>query len=108
MHWIANLLGILTILPIALVLYNGHGAGMLAGYNTMPSEQREQYDEKALARAAGIMLLLCCASLALGIPLMLIDGLQSIAMWISWGLFAAVIIGGIIYINTGDRYKKQR
>ncbi len=31
----------------------GHGASAIAGYNTMPVEQRKPYDEKALCRISG-------------------------------------------------------
>lgn len=107
MEWIANLLGILSVLPFALAFISGHGGGLLAGYNTMTQEQQQQYDEKALLRAAGIMLLLCCASLLLSMGLMLIESIRRFAMDLSWILFTAIIIGGVIYINTGNRYKKK-
>lgn len=42
---------ILVIMSIALL--TGHGAGLIAGYNTSSKEEKDKYDEKKLCRVAG-------------------------------------------------------
>lgn len=38
---------------ISLVLLSGHGAGLIAGYNTATKEEKAKYDEKKLCRVTG-------------------------------------------------------
>lgn len=38
---------------IAVVLLSGHGAGLIAGYNTASKEEKAKYDEKKLCRVTG-------------------------------------------------------
>lgn len=51
--------GVFIILSIvALLLLSSRGGGILiAGYNTMPESEKAKYDQKALSRAVGVMLL---------------------------------------------------
>ena len=42
---------------MAIFLLNGKGAFLIAGYNTMPSAKKARYDEKALCRCTGWLLL---------------------------------------------------
>lgn len=107
MPWIANLVAILLLLPIALILRSGRGAFLIAGYNTSPKEKREQYDEKALCRFVGNLLLLACVPLVLGGILSLIPAAAGWGMTLSWGLYIAVLIGGVVYANTGNRFKNN-
>lgn len=39
---------------ISIVLLTGHGAGLIAGYNTAGKEEKVKYDEKKLCRITGI------------------------------------------------------
>ena len=50
---IVYLIIMLPFLIFAIVLSQGKGAFLLAGFNTMAQEDKEQYDEKALARFMG-------------------------------------------------------
>ncbi len=38
---------------IAVVLLSGHGAGLIAGYNTASKAEKAKYDEKKLCRVTG-------------------------------------------------------
>lgn len=56
-------------LVLSAILLSGHGAGMIAGYNTAAEKEKAKFDEKKLCRAAGTFMLfvtiamaaLCCA-----------------------------------------------
>lgn len=43
---------------VSVVLLSGHGAWLIAGYNTSSKEQKAVYDEKKLCRATGVMTLI--------------------------------------------------
>lgn len=90
---------------LGIVLVQGKGAFLIAGYNTSSPQEKAVYDEKALCRAVGIMMF----SLAL---CMIIAGFgtffESTALiWIGYGLFLVAIIVGLIYLNTSKRLKRK-
>jgi len=93
------------LLIIALVLLSGRGAMLIAGYNTMSKEKRSKYDEKALGRFVGWLLIAmipCILLVHLGVRLEL--------GWLIGGGVAASIalpVGAAVYANTGNRFKKD-
>lgn len=89
---------------IGLVLLSGHGAMMIAGYNTATKEKREKINEKALCKAVGIFVIAIGVIIGLIIP----AAYWSIA-WLVYALMALIIISSIlllIYINKSKRFKK--
>ncbi|WP_243159139.1 DUF3784 domain-containing protein [Clostridium cochlearium] len=87
--WIV--VGIFAILSITLLL--GKGSFLIAGYNTSSKEEKEQYNEKKLCRAMGVMLL----SLIIATILLITNKIMSSY----YGIF--VVISSIIvtiYMNT--------
>lgn len=38
---------------ISIVMLTGHGAGLIAGYNTATEEEKRKYDEKKMCRIVG-------------------------------------------------------
>jgi len=90
---------------LAIVLLNGKGAFLIAGFNTMSEEKRATYDEKALCRAVGWLLITITVIMFL-FPLAI--SLQQ--MWLFWVSFIfvfALTIGFAIYANTGNRFRKS-
>ena len=94
-----------VIVPIfisAIFLLNGKGAFMIAGYNTMSADKKAQYDEKALCRFIGWLLIVvsfCMILFTAGMCLELVWVTYCGAIFI---LF--VVISGLIYANTGGRF----
>ncbi len=91
-------------LILSLVLLSGRGAWLIAGYNTMSPEEKARYDEKALCRSTGWMLLamtacwgLLCLGLALDIVL-----LQGLGML----LFLASALIGCVTLNRSTKIRK--
>lgn len=90
---------------IGIVLCCGKGADLIAGYNTASPEERARYDEKALCRGVGVLLLvmvgcieLILAGAALGRPAL------------SWGggvLLALSVVVGLVYLNRSPRFKQK-
>ena len=84
----------------------GKGASLIAGYNTSPRAVQEQYDSEKMARFAGKLVFFSM------IPMLL--ALESIFIlnysWPFWVLLAAsmaIIVVGIVYMNTGGRFLKE-
>lgn len=51
--WIIWIVGILFAI-ISIILISGHGANLIAGYNTASKEEKNRYDTKKLCRVVGI------------------------------------------------------
>ena len=87
-----------------LVLCAGHGADLIAGYNSLPAAERANWNEKALCRATGIFLLLMVGCIELtGAGAVL--GEETL----TWGSFALIIVltvAYLIYINKSRRFKR--
>jgi len=89
---------------MAIFLLNGRGSFLIAGFNTMSDAKRAEYDEKALCKAVGWMLLLMAIFMML-FPL----AIQFDLMWLFWLSFVPFLVlpfAFVIYANTGRRFKK--
>lgn len=92
-------------LIFGLVLCTGSGADLIAGYNTAPAAERAKWDENALCRAAGALVLSmvgCIELTALGAIL----GMM-VLTWVSLFLLTALTVGGLLYINKSKRFKRE-
>lgn len=50
--WIAWVI-IVIFVVLVVILLTGHGAGLIAGYNTASKEEQSKYDAKKLCRVTG-------------------------------------------------------
>jgi O-antigen/teichoic acid export membrane protein len=94
------------MLLVGLVIRVFNVSGLIAGYNTAPAEERAKYDEGALTRFVGAMLILASVVLLAGGLLPHVPGAPDYVTGVSWALFTAVVIGGVVYMNTGERFKQ--
>ena len=105
---IAIVTGAAVVLPLAVLgvfLLKGKGAMFLAGYNTMSEEKKSRYNEKALCKFMGIMILLisaCVAAMFVGIVI-----LNNAVIVTGVALTAAATIFALIYINTSSKIKTK-
>lgn len=93
----------ILILVLSIVLISGHGAFLISGYNMMSKEEKEKYNEKALCRFVGRLLMIIDFLLIFTI----VAGVYEIN-WLVITLVALIIIytiGSIIYANTNNRFK---
>ena len=95
----------LLLLVMGILLINGKGACLLAGYNTMAKEKRAEYDEKALCRFAGWLMFaaIACVLLILAATHFGIAWLAICAGVMTLGL----CLGAVVYANTGGRFRKE-
>ncbi len=93
-----------SLVILGIIFLKGKGSSLIAGYNTASRAEKEKIDEKKLCRYVGKLMFALAGCFFI---MMLSDIFHK--MWILWlglGLVFMVSIGGIIYINTGDRIKK--
>lgn len=94
----------LLLMGLSLPLLMGKGAWLIAGYNTAGPEEKARYDEKALCRFTGKLLLVVGLCTFVLIPGVLYD-----IPWLTIG-YTVVTIGltafSLIYCNTGNRFRK--
>ena len=93
------------VIIIGIVLCCGKGAFLIAGYNTASPKEKAAYDEKALCRAVGVLVLVIVGSVEL-----LMLGLVLDMTALEWGggiLMAVSTVFGLIYINKSQRFRRK-
>ena len=95
---------ILLLIVLSVILLMGKGAWLIAGYNTLSSEKKAQYDSAALCRFIGKYLL----SIALFMPAIPVGSILKkswlIIVYVAYMLISTIFV--IVYSNTGNRFKK--
>lgn len=102
---ILNLLLVVPFLIMAYFLSQRKGAFLIAGYNTMPREEKAKYDEIALCKFMSKVLYGISFSIVL---LSLSDWLElPLLMWIGIAFMTGLIVFTLIYSNTGNRFRNS-
>ena len=87
-----------------IILSFGKGSSLIAGFNTMPAEEKEKYDTVALSKFMGKVMF--------GLSLSMVLWVFSEAYEIEWLffvgliLFLGIVVFTLIYVNSGNRFKK--
>ncbi|MFC4408934.1 DUF3784 domain-containing protein [Chungangia koreensis] len=102
---IINLIMVIAFLILGIYLSKGKGAFLIAGYNTMSASEKAKYDEVTLCKFMGKMMY----GLSFSIFLWALSDLLEIQLLFIIGmvLFAGLIVFILVYINTGNRFKKS-
>lgn len=91
---------------LAIVIGSGKANFLIAGYNTASKEEKEKIDKKKLSRFMGkFLFILGAIQLILPITEILKIEYDGLVFSVSV-IFILVTLGGVIYMNTGDRFKK--
>jgi len=96
---------IVLFLVLGIVLWKGKGGWLIAGYNTSSKYEKSKYDEKALCRFVAKLMFFCAGCMVL-FALSPIVGMW--LFWLTFFVMLVVIIAGVIYANTGNRFKKKQ
>lgn len=87
-----------------IVLLNGKGSFLIAGFNTLPKKEKEKYDIVALCKFMGKAMFALSFSMVFWI---LSDALNITWLFIlGFVLFIGIVVFILIYLNTGNRFKK--
>ena len=97
--------GVLLFVILGIVFLCGKGSFLIAGYNTMSPQEKATWDEKALCKTIGVLMLIVAACLtAAGLGSVLH---KYVFLTISIILIFVTAIGGVIYISTSKRVKRK-
>lgn len=83
----------------------GKGAGLIAGYNTSSAAEKAKYDEHKLCKGMAKLMFAFAACWLVTASGEIFR--TRVLLWIGVCLFIVVSVAGLIYMNTGNRYKKQ-
>lgn len=102
--WITIGVGLLLI-ALACVLLSGRGAFLISGYNMLPKAEKAKWNEKALCRFMGKILLL----IGVGLPLPAIGAIYDIPWLPTVCLLAliAVVVVALVYPNASGKFKNE-
>ena len=101
---VVNLIVIAFFVLMGILFARGNGMSLIAGYNTLSPREKEKYDKEKLCKAMSGMMFLLAGTWAVAAAGVYIR--SNALCWAGIALFLAVIIGGVIYMNTGNRLKK--
>lgn len=102
------MIGILLIIGLFIVLgiyfFTGRGAFLIAGFNTLPKEEQEKYDIPALTKFMGKMMF----AFVFAMVFWVLSELLQIKWLFFLGLvlFIGIVIFILVYMNTGNRFKR--
>lgn len=81
---------------------------MIAGYNTMSGEEKDRWNLDALKRFISRLFFLEAILLLVFGLLQWLDVLGAdVAASICWPVFVMTLIAGVLYVNTGKRFKSK-
>ena len=89
---------------LGIIFSSGKGADLIAGYNTASREEKAKTDEKKLLKAMSRFMFVLAGCF-------LISALSQVLhvkplIWIGQALFVVALFAGLIYLNTGDRFRR--
>lgn len=91
---------------LAIAIGSGKANFLIAGYNTASKSEKEKIDEKRLSKFMGKFLFVL-GLIQLILPITEIWGIKIKGLIFSVSIiFFIVTISGVIYMNTGNRFKK--
>lgn len=101
---IVMIIVIALFIGIGIIFINGKGSSLIAGFNTMSPEEKENYDTVALCKFMGKMMFVLsfCMLFWLLSEVYASDWLFTVGIV----LFIGVVAFMLIYANTGSRFKK--
>ncbi|WP_303865126.1 DUF3784 domain-containing protein [Alkalibaculum bacchi] len=94
---------LVVFLIMTILLLIGNGAGFVAGLNTMPKQEREQYDSRKISRQMGVIFLF------IDVPLLLTIILDRIGKWRDqysdyMAIYTVIVaIAGVVYIRKSNK-----
>jgi Domain of unknown function (DUF3784) len=95
---------LVLMVSLGIVFSLGKGSSLIAGFNTLPEEEKEKYEVVALCKFMGKMMF----ALSFCVVLWLISVVYEINWLLYFGiaLSIGITIFILLYVNTGNRFKK--
>lgn len=97
---------IMVILGVAMKF--GKASFLISGYNTMSKNKKDKYDKIALSKFVGNLNLIIAGFLIfIAVAIKFFSTNIKLIVNIGTILFVLVIIIAVIFMNTGNKFKKQ-
>ncbi|MDO4492135.1 MAG: DUF3784 domain-containing protein [Lachnospiraceae bacterium] len=100
--WIVWVVFVILV-AISATLLSGHGANLIAGYNTAPKEMKEKYDEKKLGRVIGGGLL----AIAFLLPFAVL-GQSLLPAWVAHAFLGFILVDCFVMIILANTICKKK
>lgn len=99
----------IALAAITALLLSGRGANLIAGFNTMSGDEKEQFDKPALCKFTGKVLI----PIEAAIFICVIAGMLGAPWSAGFGIAVSIclipyVISMAVYANTGNRFRKQQ
>ena len=104
MPWVIFLVIAVLFIVLGIVFAFGKGASLIAGYNTASAGEKADINEKKLLKAMSVLMFVFAGCFLVSASSGLFQ--VKILIWIGQAMFVAALIGGLIFLNTGNRFKK--
>jgi len=88
-----------------IILSTGRGAFLIAGYNSLSPEEKAKYDIKKLTNFMGKLMFALASSMVFLIFAILYE--TEWLLFLTILLFVGIVMAGVIYLNTGERFRKR-
>ncbi len=104
---VVNAVMCVILFSLGLIIRKGDADWLVSGYNLKPQREQYKYDHKAQAKAVSNILLILSGITFIMFVIMLLNvfdaGTVMIAGWVTFNVAA---LGGLAYMNLGDRYRR--
>ena len=94
----------LLFFVLSAIFWKGKGAWLISGYNTASAAEKRRTDEKALCRFMAKLTLFMGLAWSVATAGLLLEVMA--LFWVGFVLFLAVTVVGVVYANTGNRFRK--
>lgn len=95
---------LLPLLIIGVVLCCGKGGDLIAGFNTASPRERAKWNEPALCRGVGVLVLLILACIETSILGAVLNRMPLV--WAGIAMAGIITVAGLLYINKSKRFRK--
>ena len=89
---------------LGIIFASGKGANLIAGYNTASPYEKANTDEKKLLKAMSVLMFVFAGCFLISASSQIFH--IRMLIWIGQALFIVALITGLVYLNTGNRFKK--
>ena len=89
---------------LGIIFASGRGADLIAGYNTASPNEKAHTDEKKLLKTMSVFMFVLAGCFLVSASSEIFN--LKLLIWLGQTLFVVVLIAGLIYLNTGKRFRK--
>lgn len=98
----------LILLIVGWLIKYKKATWLISGYNTASKAKKNEYDVEKLTKAMGnFMFVFCGIFLVMAVVSLLFPEKADGITIIGFVVVTVALIGGVLYLNTGNRVKKQ-